>query len=261
MKYGFWTLVLLLSAIFLPGCKSLNPSVMLRTPKDYKFSSFPPTQVREYKIAPNDQIGFNIYSNDGFKLIDVTAINSSGSGQGNYYNMVRSPLSFKVEYDGMVKLPLLGRISVQGLTIKEAEHMLEEKYSSFYNKPFVLLEVTNKKVIIFPGAQGAARVLEITRENTTLLEALAQAGGISQNGKAYNIKLIRGNLKDPEIFLIDLSTIEGMKQADLVLQANDIIYVTPQLRMDTTIMAQILPYLSFISTMLIFYTLVSRKTI
>ena len=61
-------------------------------------------------------------------------------------------------------------------------------------------------------------------DNTTLFEALAQAGGLN-GGKAYKIKIIRGDLRNPQIFLVDLSTIKGVVKSDFVLQANDIIYI------------------------------------
>ena len=53
------------------------------------------------------------------------------------------------------------------------------------------------------------------------------AGGLADKGRAARIKLIRGDLADPEVYLIDLATIEGISQADIILQANDIIYVEP----------------------------------
>jgi polysaccharide export outer membrane protein len=257
MKQVSWLLFLFFLFIVFQGCRSLNPSVMLKTGKDYKYSAFPVSPLLEYKIASNDELSFSIFSNDGFKMIDITAM---AGGTGGVTSGTKGALQFKVEFDGTVKLPLLGRIAVKGLTIREAELFLEEKYSAFYNKPFVLVEVTNKKAIIFPGSAGTAKVIDLKRENTTLLEALADAGGIAQSGKAYDIKLIRGDLKNPEVFLIDLSTIEGMKKADLVLQANDIIYVTPHLRIGTDVIGQILPYLSFITTMIVFYELISTKT-
>lgn len=233
----------------------MNPSVMLRTGRDFKFDTFPPSQPIEYKIAPNDVLSFQIFSNDGFKIIDITTISEGGtrgfiqSGPGIVY---------KVEFDGTVKMPLLGHTLLQGMTVRQAETFLEQKFSSFYNKPFVLLEVTNRKVTIFPGSEGAAKVVGLKNENTTLLEALAEAGGISRSGKAYKIKLIRGSLKDPKVYLIDLSTISGMKEADLVLQANDIIYVEPALRIDRELMGEILPYLTFITTMILFVQFIKQ---
>ncbi len=254
----FFLFFLILSAglLLLNGCRSLNPSVMLKTPKDYKYTAFPTTPKLEYQIAPNDELSFSIYSNDGFKLIDISTLNAEGGRTAT-----RAILPFQVEFDGTVKLPLLGRTKLQGLTVREAENLLEEKYSSFYNKPYVLMQISNRRVIVFPGSgDGTARVVKLANENTTLMEALADAGGIAHYGKAYKVKLIRGDLKNPQVYLIDLSTIDGIKNADLVLQANDIIYIEPQLRISRDIMAEVLPYLSFISTVIVFLAFMKTRT-
>lgn len=245
-----------LSALILSGCKSLNPSVMLKTGKDYQYTPFPTIPSNEYRISVNDELSFSIFSNDGFKMVDALA----GVTGNTMLSGRNRGMTTDVEFDGTVKLPLLGRISIKGMTVREAELFLEEKYSTYYNKPFVLLEVTNRRVIIFPGSEGTAKVVSLQNENTTLFEALAQAGGISQTGKAYKVKLIRGDLKNPQVHLIDLSTIDGIKQADLILQANDIIYIEPRLRVTRDIMAETLPYLSFITTIVLFMQFVYSRT-
>src|ERR1035437_101189 len=178
-------------SIIFQGCKSLNPSVMLKTGKDFQYSTFPTEPSPVYKIATNDVVSFSIFSNDGFKLVDVTTLSGEGVTGGMGVASTRGTLQYKVEFDGTVKLPLLGHTALKGMTIREAEIFLEEKYSAFYNKPYVLLEVTNRRVIVFPGSAGSARVVTLANENTTLLEGLATAGGISQNGMAYKVKLIR----------------------------------------------------------------------
>ena len=251
-------------SIVFQGCRSLNPSVMLKTGKDFQYSTFPAEPSPVYKIATNDMVSFSIFSNDGFKLVDVTtlageAVSTGGvaTGPGGYAT-TKGNLQYKVEFDGTVKFPLLGHVTLKGLTIREAEIFLEEKYSAFYNKPYVLVEVTNRRVIVFPGSAGAAKVVPLAHENTTLLEGLATAGGISQSGKAYKVKLIRGDLKNPQVYLIDLSTIEGVKKADLILQANDIIYVEPKLRVGNDVMTQVLPYLSFVTTIILFVEVFKR---
>ena len=255
--------VAVFASLILSGCRSLNPSVMMKVNKDFKYSTFPSNPPVEYKLSPNDDIDINIFSNDGFKLVDITMLGNQtgtgGAGMGRGMKTEGSGLRFTIEFDGTVKLPLLGRTSLQGMTVREAETFLEDKYSSFYNKPYILVQVTNRRVIIYPGSEGSARVVPLAYENTTLMEALAMAGGIAKSGKAYNVKLIRGNLKNPEVYLIDLSTLEGVKQADLVLQANDIVYVEPQLRLSRDVMAEVLPYLSFITTMIVFFEFIKRK--
>lgn len=229
---------------------------MLKTGKDYKYAQFgkDSASLKEYKISPNDIIEFRIFSNDGFKLIDLSSPNSNTAAA------TKSSLDYLVENDGNVKLPILGRTQIKGLTIRQAEQMLEEKYSTFYNKPFITLQVLNKRIIVFPGEGGTGKVITLKDNNTTLIEALALAGGITSSGKAYKIKLIRGELKNPDIYLIDLSTIEGMKKADLIVQANDIIYIEPKLNITSGVLNEITPVLSIITSLLLFYSLIARGT-
>jgi polysaccharide biosynthesis/export protein len=234
--------------IFVSGCKVFVPYQMLRQGK-YPITEFPDTLKRqEYKIAPNDQLQINVYTNEGEKIIDPIGIGTTQTAQnGNS--------AYLVEFDGQIKLPIIGRIQISNLSIREAEKKLEQEYTTYFNKPYVQLKVTNNRVTIFPGGQGSqALVVTLDNPNTTLFEALAKAGGI-QDGKAHKIKLIRGNLKNPQVYLIDLSTIEGMTKANLTLQANDIIYVEPRNKVPQKIIEGITPYLTLISTFLLIYGL------
>jgi len=221
---------------------------MLRT-KNYPYSSFKEDTINpEYIIAPNDELMIKLFTNDGDKLInplEPTAIAQN----------VANNITYQVEFDGNVKLPILGREKLSGLTLRNAEKKLETEYSKYYNKPFVQLKVTNNRVIIFPGGEGGtSAVITLSNANTTLIEALALAGGI-KDGKAHKIKLIRGDLHNPRVYLIDLSTIEGMKASNLVLQANDIIYVEPHPKIAQHILENITPYLTLLSTTLLIYSL------
>lgn len=223
---------------------------MFRTGRSFPYSDFTATTTStEYKLAPNDQLSFMLLTNDGEKLVDPV---TGGGGAGIVTN---KQLSYTIEQDGMVKLPILGRVMLMGKTLKEVELFLEQEYRKFYNKPFVQLSVTNQRIFIFPGSiSGDAQVLELDNLNTTLLEAIAKSGGIA-GGKAHRIKLIRGDLKNPQVYLIDLSTIDGMKRANLVLQANDIIYIESRDRVASRALESIAPYLSLITTLLLIVTL------
>ena len=113
-----------------------------------------------------------------------------------------------------------------------------------------MLNVLNRRVIIFPGSGGGAKVINLQNENMTLMEALAEAGGITNTGKAHKIRLIRGNPKDPEVYHVDLSTIEGIEQGAMVLQGNDIIYVEPVFSFTREILAEVTPILSLVASII-----------
>ncbi len=237
------------------GCSSINPSIMFKTPVDYKFVTSTDTVRIDYKIAPYDLIEFQIFTNDGYKLIDLISTSASSNSSTNLLVTTQ----YMVDKDGFVKLPVLGNILIKNLTRIEAQKLLEEKYSAYYNLPFIKLRVVNKRVFVFNGAGGSGQVVTLANENVTLIEALASVGGIAATGKARKIKLIRGNLKNPEIQLIDLSTIEGMKRANLMVQANDIIYVEPVRRVSQELLNQIIPVVGVFSSLLLIYGLVIKK--
>ena len=253
----FKKLFLLFMVAALASCHVLRPNLMLKTDKKYRYDSLVKYPETPYKLSQNDVLEFKMFSNDGFKLIDMTTL------EGTSNNLtLRRGFEYHIENDGMIKLPVLGRIKISGLTIREAELFLEEKYTTYYNKPFILLKVTNKRVIVFPGSDGSARIIPLENDNTTLLEALALAGGIAGNGKAYEVKLIRGDPKNPLVFKMDLSTIQGFKESDPILQANDIIYVEARGRYASRIGTEIAPYLSLISSvtsLVLLYILVKNR--
>ena len=225
---------------------------MFRTKHNYPFddlSKVPPT--REYKIGINDNIDIQVNPNKGAMLLEGT----SGGNSGNSSSMVRTLTSI-VEYDGTVKLPVLGRIQLKDLTQREAELLMEERYKEIFIDPYVKITITNKRVILFPGSAGSARVLNLMNQNTTLTEAIAMSGGVTGEAKANRIKLIRGNPENPEVYLIDLSTIEGMKKGNIVLQGNDIIYIEPRNDYVINFTNRIAPYFGALSLFILIYGLV-----
>ena len=247
-------LMMLVVTMAFSSC-NINTSVMFKVPKGYEYATDQTIGNIEYKIAPNDIIGFSVYTNDGFKLVDMTTSAESVSSRVSVGNSNNYASQFLVEPDGLMKLPIIGKIKVSGLTVREAEKLLETQYATFYNKPFVLLKVVNRRVLVFPGTGGAGRVVNLDNENTTIIEALAFAGGLTNTGKAKKIKLIRGDLRNPKVILINLSTIEGVKQSNMLLQANDIIYVEPVPRYSQEVLTQITPIVGIITSLALIYNI------
>ncbi len=244
------SIYIVIGLIFFTSCKVLTPERMLRTPVSYEYSDISELErIEEYRIAPNDELFFQLFTNEGEKLIDPL--------DPSRIRQERREITYLVEHDGKVKLPVLGRVNISGYTLREAEKMLEKEYSAYYNRPFAQLRVTNNRVIIFPGGRGgSSQVIYLENTNTTLFEALAMAGGIT-DGKAHRVKLIRGEPENPNVYEIDLSKIDGIASANLILQANDIIYIDPRERVPARIMEHITPYLTLTTTLLLIYTLIN----
>ncbi len=254
-------LLFLFIIVSFSSCKYFKSNLMLRTPPDFTYDKIVDSLAKEdYKIPRNAFISVKIFSNDGFKIIDLSS-SSSNAGANN----IRFEYEYTVDSEGYVKLPLVGKVKISGYTTQEAQTMLEQIYTTYYVKPFVIVKVANKRVIVFPGNGGNAQVIGIHNNNTTVLETLAMAGGIAIDGKAYKVKLIRNENVSPDskikpkVYLMDLSTINGIAAGNTVVHANDIIYVEPRYRVARTLVAELAPVLSLISTTLLIYSIFVKK--
>jgi polysaccharide export outer membrane protein len=225
---------------------------MLRTPKDYNYDKLIDSLSRaDYRLAANDVLSFRVYTNEGFKMVDMATAQTN-------INFIPT-IDARIETDGTSRLPLVGVVPLVGLTVVEAEKILEEKYSVFYKKPYINLKITNKRVIVFPGSAGDAKVLSISNNNTTIMEALALAGGLSDDGKAYKVKLIRNTPgQEPKVYLMDLSKISGLAAGNTQVQAYDLIYVEPRYRPIRTLSNEVAPLLTLLTTFIILFSILTR---
>lgn len=246
-----WFGVCLVALLLMSSC-GVNSNVMFKEEKGAIVSdSIPLKPFGEYKISEDDKFTFSLTTKNGTRIIeDLSGISE----------LTRQPISI-VEYlvrkDGTAKLPIVGDVPATGLTISEFEDTLESRYAKLYQEPFVQLRVTNQRVIVFPGNGSDAKVIPLVNSNTTLMEALAQAGGITDRGKASSIKLMRKVDGVRVIYRLDLSTIEGLKYVDMVVQANDYIYVEPTPELTKEIAEDVVPIVSLLSSAILIFTAIS----
>ena len=252
------------ATLVMSSCRNINSNILFKIPKgdDFKYDSIPLVPQENFKLAPGDRFNFIFGTNNGEKIIlsqSGIGNNSNGTGQNNgliYQNSQRQ-ITYLVRQDGTSNLPVLGIISVANKTIVDLEEEIRLLLSENYINPFVQIRVTNQRVIIFPG-KGDAQVVGITNANTSLLEAIALAGGIRDEGRANSIKLMRKTKTGKrEIYKIDLSTIDGLNHAQMIVQSNDYIYVDFKPRIASAFLSEIMPWLSLITTSILTYSIIS----
>jgi polysaccharide export outer membrane protein len=237
-------LILFLFVVCCASCSVINPSIMFKTPANYPYEKITSNLQDEYKLVPSDVIDFRMYTNDGAKLVEITSLPVSAGGTANAVESAN--FEFMVDKNGIVRFPVLGNIPVKGLTLKQLQKQLEDTLSKSYNKPFVQLKITNRRIYVFLGSGSSGSIVTLKNDNISLIEALTSVGGLAPTGKASKIKIIRGDLRNPQIYMVDLSTIQGVRDANLVVLPNDIIYVEPVRNLTLGILAQITPILSLL---------------
>lgn len=245
--------MLLSCATVIYSC-GVNSNLMLKQAKGTEVNSddIPLRPAEEYKIAVNDKIAFQLYVNEGADLIDGTTEISLGS-DGQF-----DKAEYVVRNSGQVELPKLGKVEVKGKTVEQLEDTLEALYAIQYKEPFIKVQITNQRVIVFPGSGSDAKVVPLDNTNTTLMEVIALAGGIADRGKANTVKLMRLVDGERHVYVMDLSIIEGIKFTDLVVQANDYIYVEPAPELGREILEKVVPLGSLLASLAVLVTLISN---
>lgn len=257
MKKQFRLLLFFGIILTLSSC-GVNSYVMFRD-SDVKVETgeIPIAPTESYRLARDDKFTMLVYVENGARIIDLGAgIRIDETGSGGSRMQTGNQVEYWVRNSGEVELPVLGLVEVAGLTVIEAQEKLKELYSQSYVDPFIQIEVTNRRVIVFPGSGGSAKVVGISNDNTTLMEVLALAGGITERGKAKKIKLMRNTEEGRKLYQLDLSTIDGLKYADMIVQANDYIYVEPTKQLSREFLKEIAPILSLVTSAMLVFTLV-----
>lgn len=174
---------------------------------------------RNYIIRKNDLLKVSVFTNQGERIIDPDFELLKGMNQ--QVAQLKPDPEYLVNTEGIVRLPMVGEIKVEGLTLRQAEEMLQKAYASYYTNPFVIVQCTSNRVIVLGLPQS--KVIPLPYENITLAEAIAMAGGLDRDSRADNIRVIRGE----QFFIADLSTLDGYAKNNMLIHPGDIVYIEP----------------------------------
>jgi polysaccharide export outer membrane protein len=178
--------------------------------------------TKNYVIQKNDYLTLEVYTSKGERIIDPDGeLTKAQNNSNNQVTTGKDALTYLVDASGNVKLPMLGELKLEGLTLRQAEEILQEQYEKHYTGTFVRLTYANKRVIVLGSVGG--QVIPLVNENVRLSEILALAKGLTNDSKAQNIRVLRQD----QVFIIDLSTIEGFKAGNMRIEPDDIVYVEP----------------------------------
>lgn len=238
-------LVLVVLIAILSSCKAYKQDIMFRL--DDKFTEDDLSQVTDaldqnYKLQPNDALLLDVFTNNGERLIDPNQ--ELVVGQGQQQQLFRDNFQYVIQVNGIATFPVIGDVNLSGMTLFEAERVIAEEFNEVYKDSFIKLRITNRRVFVL-GAPGG-RVVPIQNENTSLIEVLASSEGLDLGAKSQNIRLIRGK----SVFMIDLSTISGMRETSMSVEPGDVIYVEPWRRPWLETLRDVSPALSIVSSVL-----------
>ena len=188
---------------------STKTSVLLPTTTkvpqyDEGSSNFDGTLLGSDLISEQDILSIDVYKND-----DLTR-------------------TVQVDNNGDINYPLLSKVHVKGLTPSQlAQKIKQGLEKDFIVEAFVSVYIkqTNKNKFVIEGAVNKAGVY-LASGKTTILQAIAHAGGLSKDADQHHATLLRKTPKGEIVRdTIDIAAIKRGKLSDFLLMRGDRIIV------------------------------------
>lgn len=136
---------------------------------------------------------------------------------------------FTVDDHGNIRVPTMGEINVLGFTETEVREKIERKLLEEYFKKeaniFVTVKLAGIRYTTLGEIGQGSQV--IYKEQVTIMEAIANAGGISDYGDRENVQIIRQYPQGEEVHEIDVTNIDALSSPYYYIQPNDMIVVNP----------------------------------
>ncbi|MDF2454818.1 MAG: polysaccharide export protein [Cytophagaceae bacterium] len=208
----------------------------------------------EYLLQEGDILSIKVASLDPQSV----AIFNKTAQQSNNPQFSEAALyitSYLVSDSGMVNFPIIGDIKVVGLSIPDAEKLVSEKMATYYKFASVDLKLVSFRVTIL-GEVNQQGTFVFYNTNTNILQAIGQAGGITDMGNRKKVRVIRKKNEESTLAYIDLYSSQLIASDYYQLQPNDIIYVEPlnakAKRLNLPAIQAILSALTFVVVILTF---------
>ena len=166
---------------------------------------------KPYRVQVGDLLSIRVKALDQdivgmFNPIDEGNVNATGE-ERMYYD------GFSVDEHGNIRVPTLGEVNVMGYTVEEIRERIEERLLSEYFKQeaniFVTVKLAGIRYTTIGEIGAGSNVLY--KERVTIMEAIANAGGISDVGNREDVKILRQYPHGEEVHHIDLTNLDAVK--------------------------------------------------
>lgn len=215
MKIQKYILLFLVITLAMTSCYNYRSIGLMQEHNPY-LPKYEKSAYEYYKIQVNDEILFRLMTSDETISKLITTNNALGPGQYQ--------ISYRVYTDGTIDIPFIKQIPVAGLTILEAEKLIEDKFKELIPDASVKITLANKTFTVI-GEAGTG-VFPVVREKMTIYQALSVSGNLNNSGNFKHVKILRPTDKGMKVMDFDIRTITVVESKYYYVYPNDIIYVS-----------------------------------
>ena len=214
-----------LLALLAVSASSCVTQKSVRYLQDMPKYGMPINESLEATVAPYDDLRIYVLSSsagrDDELLKPFNAVQNLGGGAGG--GNARAS-GYLVDSEGNIEFPVLGKLHVAGLTRLQLQDTIASQLISNgqLKDPLVIVRFLNFKVFFLSSSGG--KVINVSDERCTFLEALAMAGGLDWYTRRDRIGVMREVNGKRVIHYLDPRSTEIFNDEFFVLQQNDIIF-------------------------------------
>ena len=221
--------ILLLIGVCASSCVTQKQMTYLREVNAQSADSINKTfhALSEIVIKPGDALTIYISALDkeaiapyNLPAVAFTTPNSTS------LNTVGQMQSYRVDEQGDVELPVLGKIHVEGLKRDEAAEVIKKALEKQVVDPLVQVNMVGAKVSM-TGEVAHPGPVAITNGRLTILDALSAAGDMTPYGRRDNVLITREQDGKLEFARLNLNSPDIFASPYYYLQQNDVVYVSP----------------------------------
>ena len=233
MKRRLTNFVMLLSvvvAMSMVSCNSYKKVPYLQNSRDLD-TLVQQASVYEPVIQPSDMINIVVNSGQDPKVAMAYNLTVSRGNSSNSLTSQPALLDYIVDAKGFVDIPNVGEVYLAGLTISQAEDVIQDKIKgAFAVPPVVVVRFVDYKISVL-GEVKSPGTYTSQDGKINIFQALSQAGDLTVHGKRENIKIIREEKSgEKKVYEVDLNDASLLTSPLYYLQQNDVVYVTPNKR-------------------------------
>lgn len=134
----------------------------------------------------------------------------------------------RIQEDGNIELPRVGKIHIEGLLLEEAREKIETEFYKIFNQDAAYIEVIMPGINFTIVGEAASGNYFVPRYDFNLLEAFAMAGNLTDVADRKHIQIIRTTPEGSHRVQVDITQESIMNSEYFWLQPNDIIIVNPR---------------------------------
>lgn len=245
------TVLLVVLLIGLSGCVKYPQLVNFNEGMAFPNSPISIENIPVLKVQYDDLLSIKITALDIEAALPFNIDSPTGNQNLNTGIGVRPLIGYLVNKEGEINFPVLGKLSVAGLTLMEIQEMLAEQLQPYLKGPVIAVRFLNFRVTVL-GEVARPATFFMSNERVTLLDALGQAGDMTPYASRTNILVIREHNGERTFARLNLQDRNVFTSPFFYLQQNDVIYVEPLPTRTASIRDQsqrILPWLSAITAL------------